>query len=211
MDGVAVQLSYHLRRPVAFLLLVAALGVVALSWSRVAQTIFDAKPVPVTGRATAVVWGDRVFGSRAKLAAWLHARGATYKAWSRKHPVAGAVIEHRPVKLAARRPAPTRRAHTTPARRAHTAAPRPQPVHKVAAAKHSAPAVARPSGDSVLRQVLVALLILLAAVCAWGALFPSVFRERFPRLAFSVGRYRELFLTGAVALVVGLVIGVTLN
>jgi hypothetical protein len=209
MDGVAVQL-YHLRRPVAFLLLVAALGVVALSWSRVAQTIFDAKPVPVTGRATAVVWGDRVFGSRAKLAAWLHARGASYKAWSRKHPVARAVVEHRPVKLAAR-PAPARSARTAPARPARTTAPHPKPVHKVAAAKQTAPTAARPSGSSVLRQLLVATLILLAAVCAWGALLPGVFRERFPRFAFSVGRYRELFLAGAVALVVGLVIGVTLN
>jgi hypothetical protein len=200
MDGVAVQLSY-LRRSFALFLLAAALVVVALSWSRVAQTIFDAKPVPVTGRATAVVWGDRVFGSRTKLAAWLHARGASYQGWSRKHRVASAVIEHRPVKPAPR-PAAARPAHV---------APRPHPVQKVAAAKQTAPATARPSGGSALRQILVALIILLAAVCAWGALLPSVFRERFPKLAFSVGRYRELFLTGAVALVVGLVVGVALN
>jgi hypothetical protein len=55
------------------------------------------------------------------------------------------------------------------------------------------------------------MLVLLAAACAWAAALPTVLRHRFPSLAWSVGRYRELFLTGAVALLVGLVIGVAMN
>ena len=194
----------HLHRPIAFLLLATALGAVALTWTRVVQTISDAKPVPAGGRATSVVWGDRVFGSRADLAHWLRSRGVSYDAWSKKHPVAGAVVEHRRVKRAAR---------SAPARKAQPA-PRPasSQVHQGAAAtEQTRPAAAAPSGDSLFRRLLVAMLVLLAAACAWGAAFPTVFRHRFPSLAWSVGRYRELFLTGAVALVVGLVIGVAMN
>jgi hypothetical protein len=216
MEGVPVQLSY-LRRPVAFLLLAAAFAAVAATWMRVVQTISEAKPVPAAGQATAIAWGDRVFASRAELAAWLRSRGTSYEAWSKTHQVAAGVVEHRPVKAAApvRQPQPaqsTRPAQTeSPEQtvpRVHSA---PQPVHKVAASKHTVPAAAQASGDSRLRRVLVAMLVLLAAACAWGAALPTVVRDRFPALAFSVGRYRELFVTGAVALAVGLVVGVALN
>jgi hypothetical protein len=219
---------FQLHRPVAFLLLATALGAVALSWTRVVQTIYDAKPVPVLGRATSVVWGDRVFGSRAELARWLRSRGVSYDAWSKKHPLASAVVEHRRVKRAARS-APARKAHPAPrpasARKAH-AAPRPASARKAqpgprthlasgqahkAAAEQPVAAAAAPSGDSLLRRVLVAMFVLLAAACAWAAALPTVLRHRFPSLAWSVGRYRELFLTGAVALLVGLVIGVAMN
>lgn len=36
---------------------------------------------------TAIVWGDRVFASRAQLARWLRARGVDYLVWSRRHPI----------------------------------------------------------------------------------------------------------------------------
>jgi hypothetical protein len=219
MDCVPVQLSY-LRRPVAFLLLAAAIAAVAVTWMRVVQTISEAKPVPAAGQATAIAWGDRVFASRAELAAWLRSRGTSYEAWSKTHQVAAGVVEHRPVKAAApaapvRQPQPaqtTRPAETTSSAptvpRVHSA---PQPVHKVAASKHTVPAAAQASGDSLRRRILVGMLVLLAAVCAWGAALPTVFRDRFPALACSVGRYRELFVTGAVALAVGLAVGVALN
>ena len=44
-------------------------------------------PVAVGGeRGNAVVWADRVFTSRAQLADWLEARGASYESWVARHP-----------------------------------------------------------------------------------------------------------------------------
>ena len=217
MDCVPVQLSY-LRRPVAFLLLAAAFAAVAVTWMRVVQTISEAKPAPASGQATSIAWGDRVFASRAELATWLRSRGSSYDAWSKTHQVAAGVVEHRSAKVAAPA-APVRQPHPAQTTRpAQTTAPAqtvprsaPQPVHKVAAAEHTVPAAAQGSRDSLLRRLLVAMLVLLAAACASGAALPAMVRDRFPALAFSVGRYRELFVTGAVALAVGLVVGVVLS
>jgi hypothetical protein len=40
--------------------------------------------------ASAVLWGDRYFESRASLTRWLRARGASYRIWAARHPDAAA-------------------------------------------------------------------------------------------------------------------------
>jgi hypothetical protein len=43
--------------------------------------------------ATAVLWGDQYFESKASLTRWLRARGASYRMWAERHP--GAAERHR--------------------------------------------------------------------------------------------------------------------
>jgi hypothetical protein len=51
---------------------------------------------PVAARAGAgasgVLWGERVFTTRAQLTTWLNARGARYSRWSKRHPVAARAL-----------------------------------------------------------------------------------------------------------------------
>jgi hypothetical protein len=49
------------------------------------RVVGDPPPQPVQ-RATATVWGGRVFVSRSDLARWLRSRGAKYSVWSERHP-----------------------------------------------------------------------------------------------------------------------------
>ncbi|MDP9261068.1 MAG: hypothetical protein M3O89_03760, partial [Actinomycetota bacterium] len=104
MDRVPLHFS-HLHRAFALLLAVAGLGIAALTWARVVQTIFDAKPVTSTMHATSVVWGDRVFQSPAELRRWLRSHGTTYAAWRGQHVVASALLEHRPAPTVRTKPA----------------------------------------------------------------------------------------------------------
>jgi hypothetical protein len=108
----------------------AAVALVAAPWVVVARTLTHAKPVHVAGsRPSAIVWGDRVFSSRAQLAGWLTARGGSYRHWSALHPVARSTVEHTARK--AFRPPPTRTkaaGPTTAAKRRHAASTRPLQV-----------------------------------------------------------------------------------
>ena len=54
-------------------------------------------PTSAAARADAIVWANRVFSSRAALAAWLSVRGTTYESWARRHPGEAATLEHLPV------------------------------------------------------------------------------------------------------------------
>jgi hypothetical protein len=41
----------------------------------------------------ALVWGGKGFSDKAEFKRWLESRGASYKAWARKHPAAAARLE----------------------------------------------------------------------------------------------------------------------
>lgn len=58
--------------------------------------VFTPAPALAAARVDAIVWANRDFSSRAPLASWLSARGATYELWSRRHPDAAALLEHLP-------------------------------------------------------------------------------------------------------------------
>ncbi len=74
-----------------------AIGLVAagLAWYRVAHTLSTAQPVkvPRIRSVSGIVWGGRVFESKASLAAWLHSRGAKYSTWAARYPALARVLE----------------------------------------------------------------------------------------------------------------------
>jgi hypothetical protein len=80
---------------------VVAVAVVAVVWVQVAL-VLD-KPLrqsASTLQPTAVVWGNRVFSDVRSLRRWLMSRGESYSAWSRTHPQARAILEHRRYRIA---------------------------------------------------------------------------------------------------------------
>jgi hypothetical protein len=93
---------------------IGAIAVVAaVVWANAIRTLTNpVKLPPPVGTPQSLVWNDRVFTSRASLAAYLRHRGFSYEAWARKHPEAASVVEHRPVVVTAGRPASkTKTAH----------------------------------------------------------------------------------------------------
>lgn len=69
------------------LLGIAVVAVAAVVWVVVIHSLTKPpKPAPVIGRPDAVVWGNRVFTSRAEFAHWLKARGLSYSRWAKTHP-----------------------------------------------------------------------------------------------------------------------------
>jgi hypothetical protein len=84
------------------------------------------KPTPaVSAGPTSLVWGDRVFSHRRELAAWLQARGASYKDWAALHPAASSVFDGSGNRSVAKGPAtstgPTASARPVPAESRQTA------------------------------------------------------------------------------------------
>jgi hypothetical protein len=158
----------------------------------VVDTLSNARAPSSPLLSTSIVWGDRVFQTPPDLTRWLHARGATYTAWSANHLRAAALLEHR-------LPVPRRKlggAATTTAA-AGSGARR--------SAKHSS------SGGVHLKTVLVTLLALLALTCVLLASLPEFFGYRLPRLTRRIAPHRDVFLAGAAALIIGILAGVALN
>lgn len=77
--------------------MVIGLAAAGLAWYRVAHALTTARPVkvPTIRPVSGIVWGGRVFETRAALAAWLHSRGATYATWAERHPALARVLETR--------------------------------------------------------------------------------------------------------------------
>ena len=76
------------------LVLVLVVTAMAIPWYFVARTLQNVAPAansPV--RASAMVWGGRVFSDRQPLLQWLHARGVAYSVWGGRHPRARATLE----------------------------------------------------------------------------------------------------------------------
>jgi len=180
------SVSVHsLQSRLALVVIVLGLGAVGLVWAKVALTITDARPVSTpASHPVAIVWADRVFQTHAALRRWLSSRGASYGDWMRRHPAVNALAERPP----------------THAAKARTAV-KPPPANR-------APATA---GRFSARDVSLAILALLAVVCAAAVALPAAVLDRFPGVARSVVPHRDLLLAGAVALVVGLVIGIALS
>lgn len=174
-------------RPLILAVLVLGLLAAAVSWALVARTIAGAKPSVASGRATAIVWADRVFDTRAEFRRWLQSHGGTYVAWRERYPAAAAVLEHRSFVAA--------------------------PVKRVAAAR-SRPArvaAAQSTGSSVLRDLILGVLVAAAIAFTLAALAPVTLLARIPALARAVVPHRELLLAGAAALAIGLVVGAVLT
>ncbi len=76
-------------------ILLVILGFVAAGyvWVHAIGALKSSEPVPVTARAEAVVWGDRVFPNRRRFSIWLNARGISYAGWAAKHPSGVRILE----------------------------------------------------------------------------------------------------------------------
>jgi hypothetical protein len=191
------------HRPLPLLVSLAAIAVVASTWTAVIRTLSDAQPVVVkTVQPGAIVWGDRVFGSPAPLARWLRARGSSYAAWAPRHPAGRAVVEH------VRLPVVTTAAPavTTP----KPAAPTTTPAST--SRSPAAPAGVHTATTSTNRgfvRTFLLLSIVLALLCVLAALTPWALGRRFPRIARVLFPYRQAFLAAAVAVSVGVVVGAT--
>ena len=98
------------------LVLGVLVGVAGSLWVLVGRTLMQPVTIhqPQGIRPNAIVWADRVFSSRASLAAWLASHGETYRHWAKIHRVDAAIIEHRrPPAQGALRP-PTVATHPHP-------------------------------------------------------------------------------------------------
>jgi hypothetical protein len=207
----------NLREALVLLVIGVALAATGIVWARVVNTISTSRPVTSSLKATSVVWGDLVFQSRADLTHWLHAHGATYIRWGINHPAARDLLEHRaPAKQAVRqtrtptatvtrsRPHPTTAASAGSSSGATSTVTRSRPHPTTAASAGS-------SSGFPFERTLVTLLALLAAACALAASFPAALQYRYPVLARRIAPHRDVFLTGAAALVICIVAGVVLN
>jgi hypothetical protein len=73
--------------------LAAAVAALFWTWFGVVHAFrYTGSARAVDARPNAIVWADRVFGSRPAFARWLGERGHTYPAWERLHPAAGDVL-----------------------------------------------------------------------------------------------------------------------
>jgi hypothetical protein len=187
------------HRPLTLLVSLGAIAGVAATWTVVIRTLSDAQPVVVkTAPPGAIVWGDLVFGSRAPLAQWLRAHGASYADWGPRHPAARAVVEHLPapvVTAVATTPKPIASATTA----TNTFRP-PAPAH---------PSAASTSANSGLVRAFLVVSIVLALLCAFAALTPWALGRWFPRTARALFPYRQALVAAAVAVSVGVVLGAT--
>jgi hypothetical protein len=74
--------------------LTAAVAVLFWTWTGVVHAFTH----PELGRPAtkqhpnAIVWGDRVFGSRPSFARWLGERGHTYAVWEQRHRAAARLL-----------------------------------------------------------------------------------------------------------------------
>jgi hypothetical protein len=190
------------HRPLPLLASLAAIAVVASTWTAVIRTLSDAQPVVgQTVQPGAIVWGDRVFESPAPLARWLRARGSSYAAWAPRHPAGRAVVEH------VRLPVVTTAA---PAVTPKPAAPTTTPASTVSspAAPASGHTATTSTNKGFVRTFLL-LSIVFALLCVVAALTPWALGRRFPRTARALFPYRQAFLAAAVAVSVGVVVGAT--
>jgi hypothetical protein len=178
------------KRPLAVLAIAVALGAAAFLWTKVTLMIGGAKPPATTNHPAAIIWGDRVFTDRPPLARWLRSRGASYAVWRRTHPIGSAIVEHRRIRVAAPK--------TTAEKNA------PPPTNRT----RGAPVAA---GTSLAHYGLIALLLLLGVALACGAALPTPFRRRYPYLSERLSPHRGVFGVCAVALLIGLLIGVALS
>lgn len=179
-------------------LALCGLVAVSLTWTRVVQMLTDVRPVGSSARSEAIVWDDRVFSSRASLAAWLKSRGIDYAKWRIGHPDAAAVLE--------RRPAPKSRPSAKPAHPPARKRAADAPARRHAAAPALPRAQRAPSGS--LPYLLVASLLAgVVALLAAAALAPRLYAARFPLFAARLAPYRAPFGAVAAAVFVGLVVG----
>jgi hypothetical protein len=162
------------------LLVVLAVAVVTAPWAVVARTLVNAKPVATSGASAArsIVWGGRVFSTKADLAAWLRSRGTSYDAWAARHPDDRAILEHTKTRAAGGGAEATgtgsSAAPATSGGAAGTGSSAAPATSGGAAAPRSSasPSVASPAGSSV--SWLSILLLTLASMTMLAALVPSV-------------------------------------
>jgi hypothetical protein len=153
-----------------------------------ALTFAAAPSAPAAGRPQAIHWGHRAYSSRAPLASWLSARGASYPLWARRHPVGAAIVEHRPLP-----PEPPR---TVP-----QASSRPKPT------AHEVQAPRRPLGSAIsVASVRYVLLVLAALVMLASAAPAALVRPVGGGAWLSTTRRTYVFALG-LSVCVGVLIG----
>jgi hypothetical protein len=135
-----------------------------------------------------VNWGGESFSSPSDLRSWLRARGLSYRAWAKNHPLAAARLEGR--------------AEPRPARISVT---RDEPKAPPSAA---APAGAEPpdrhgSGRSVADRAILLLLVLIGASLVALAALP-VFLLRAINVPDLVDEHRFEFATAGASIAIGM-------
>ena len=60
--------------------------VLSFALVRTATQVVGVPEAPTAAKSSSIVWANRVFVTRAELARWLRARGASYARWAQRHP-----------------------------------------------------------------------------------------------------------------------------
>lgn len=196
-----------------------SIGAVAATWFYIAQVLTSGTPVTIreTPPPSSFVWGDKVFSTKAEVAAWLRSRGLSYQTWARVHPGAAKIIHERlkpehasKAGIPAAKPKPVRASAAGTTSQESRPVNRPTgpvtPGSKTVAARpqSSSPSPSAPSAFSSPLALLLAMVALLLAALAlapesvWRRILPRM-RVRFEQRIYPAG--------GAVAIVLGLVVG----
>jgi len=173
-----------------FLLVGVLVAAAAILWVLVGRAL--TRPVTVHEpptraiRPNAIVWADRVFSSRASLAAWLASHGGTYRQWAKLHRVDAAIVEHRRVPVQGALKPPTAATHPD-SRVRH-----PKPGNRAAVQK--APGTSSGSGFTLAWTPFV--LLALAATAMLAAAMPQALVGLTGGDWFSVTRRTYLVAVG---------------
>jgi len=163
------------------------IAAVAVAWADVVHTLQSARPAPSRTRPSAIVWGDRVFGSPSELRRWLRSRGASYADWASRHASTARVID------------PTVRKRQAAVRHGQSTA--------TVAAPPAQTAAAAPSSPHLLRLFVVLGSLVVGLLCLLGAVAPrfQLARLAWPELG-GLARYGSFLVAAGSAILVGLLI-----
>ena len=79
-------MPYAVRRSLDGIGVIVAVVALGIPIYLLGKTLHDVQPVRSDSVARSVVWSNRVFLTQHALSHWLHARGAGYGTWARRHP-----------------------------------------------------------------------------------------------------------------------------
>jgi hypothetical protein len=159
--------------------------------------------------AQALVWGDRVFTSKAELSEWLKTRGIAYDVWVERHPGA-APWEPAPTDAAAPARARSNETQSTPARERREPTPAPE-RRESPPAEAPRPVATLDSDDgwsldvkSVIGPLLLGLLGVIGLLLITASAIPPVWYVERVNAGLVVGDRRAEFAVAGVAMLVGL-------
>jgi hypothetical protein len=199
-------------RPLRGVAAVATVAFVLLPWLYALSELRHPEVVETVARPTAIVWGDRVFSSKAAFSAWLRSYGVSYESWARKHPDGLRTLDpkaYRKLTPAQRGIRTTRPSPTTPApapARARSAEKQARPPSAEAAHAVAQPETRvspAPRVDGRATALMYALLVVVLLLLTFAFLPPRlVAAHAGPRLA-AAQAYRIHLMVAASAISLG--------